>query len=450
MVRASPGQTVQNPVLSVAHDSLRARFARGALWSLLGALTSQGLGLAASVVTARLLGKEEFGALGMIQSTVGMLGVFAGMGLGLTATKYVAEYQTTNRERAGRIIALTSGAAVLTSGCVSVALLLFAPFLAAKTLNAPHLATELRIACALLFLNTMGGAQTGGLSGFEAFKAIAHVNLLRGLLTFPLVIAGVLLWRLPGAVCGLVCAAGLSCLLNHIALSRRCADIGIAVRWSEAWTERQVLWTFSVPALLSGAMVGPISWLATAILVNQPNGYAEMGLFYAASQWRAAITFLPAVLGQCAFPILSNLHGQNRFGQYREVLWWNIFLTVGTASCVAIPVVLGSPTIMRLYGSSFEDGWLVLALSAGVAILVCLNGALGCAIISARSIWICCLFNGMWGVALVSCALSLVPKGLALGLATSFLLAYAAHAAWQGIYVLRTARSRAPGGPAPC
>jgi len=37
-----------------------------------------------------LLGTVGFGELGVIQSTVGMFGVFAGLGLGMTATKYVA------------------------------------------------------------------------------------------------------------------------------------------------------------------------------------------------------------------------------------------------------------------------------------------------------------------------------------------------------------------------
>ena len=43
----------------------------------------------------------------MIQSTVGMFGVFAGFGLGLTATKHVAEFRQSDPDRAGRIIGLS-------------------------------------------------------------------------------------------------------------------------------------------------------------------------------------------------------------------------------------------------------------------------------------------------------------------------------------------------------
>src|SRR3984885_14208366 len=88
-------------------DSLRARFTVGVVWSLAGAIVSRGFLLAASVVCARFLGKEGFGALGMIQSTAGMLGIFAGLGLGLTATKYVSEFHRQDPEKAGRILALS-------------------------------------------------------------------------------------------------------------------------------------------------------------------------------------------------------------------------------------------------------------------------------------------------------------------------------------------------------
>ena len=115
-------------------DSLRGRFARGAAWSLIGAVISQGLTLAACILTARILGRAGFGELGIVNTTVGMFGVFAGLGLGLTATKYVAEFRANDPARAGRILALSSAVAVVAGGVISVVLFLLAPFLATRTL----------------------------------------------------------------------------------------------------------------------------------------------------------------------------------------------------------------------------------------------------------------------------------------------------------------------------
>lgn len=49
--------------------------------------------LVVTVTVARLLGNAVCGELGIIQSTVGMFGVFAGFGLRVTATKHVAEFR---------------------------------------------------------------------------------------------------------------------------------------------------------------------------------------------------------------------------------------------------------------------------------------------------------------------------------------------------------------------
>ena len=98
------------------HDSLSGRFARGAFWALLGTAIAQGLHLVSSLAVARLLGKVGFGELGMINSTVGMFGVFAGLGLGLTATKYIAELRLRDPERAGRILGLSYLMAMVSGG----------------------------------------------------------------------------------------------------------------------------------------------------------------------------------------------------------------------------------------------------------------------------------------------------------------------------------------------
>jgi O-antigen/teichoic acid export membrane protein len=429
-------------------DSLRGRFARGAVWSLVGAVVSQGSNLAASVVTAKLLGREQFGQFGMIQNTVGMLGVFAGLGLGVTATKYVAECRTRDPERAGRIIALGCSVAIVSGGLLALGLLAYAPQLAAKTLNAPELTDELRIAGVLLFLNALNGAQTGALSGFEAFRALARINVVRGLIALPVTVAAVFLWRLPGAIWALAVRTAVGCFLSQVSLRRRCTALGIHPRFPSAWAEGRILWTFSIPAVLSGALVGPGIWAANTMLVNRPGGYAEMGVLSAANQWGGAIVFIPGVLAQFALPLLSNLNGERDVSRYGKALRWNLTLTAAAATAVALPVVLGAPRIMRLYGRDFEPGWLVLVLSAATAVVSCTNGVAGTAILSAGSVWAGFAFNGLWAAALLAGCYFFVPTDLALGLAGSMLGASVAHLAWQAVYLhYRLFRSRSPATP---
>jgi hypothetical protein len=207
---------------------------------LSGAIIGRGLGLISSVVVARILGKTGFGELGIIQSTIGMFGTFAGFGLGMTATKFMGEYRTADPIRAGRVRGLSSSFAWITSGLASTILFFAAPWLAKTTLAAPHLAGLLRISSIFLFLTSVNGAQTGVLSGLEAFKTVARISLWSGLANFPLMVAGVYLWGITGAVLGMTVATALNWFLNHIAIRRECAGGGIPYSYTGCWKEKRV------------------------------------------------------------------------------------------------------------------------------------------------------------------------------------------------------------------
>jgi O-antigen/teichoic acid export membrane protein len=100
---------------------------------------------------------------------------------------------------------------------------------------------------------------------------------------------------------------------------------------------------------------------------------------------------------------------------------------------------------MRLYGHGFQQGWLVLVLSAATAVISCINGVVGTAILSAGSVWVGFVFNGMWAAVLLACCYRFIPSHLALGLAGSMLAAYLAHTAWLTLYLrYRIARSKKP------
>jgi O-antigen/teichoic acid export membrane protein len=415
-------------------DSLRGRFARGAVWSLIGAVIAQGTNLAASVITARLLGREQFGEYGMIQSTVGMFGILAGMGLGLTATRYVAEFRGPDPARAGRVIALATAVALGTSTVAVATIFAVAPWLAANTLNAPHLSAELRIAAGMLFLNALIGTQVGVLAGFEAFHRIARVNLARGVLTFPLAVAGVWLWGLRGAVLALVAAAAVGWVLNHMAIHEECTKNGVPVRWTGFWSDRFILWKFSAPAFLGGAMTSLAMWAANSLLVNQPHGYAKMGVFSAANQWRMAVAFLPLLLCQPLLPMLSNV-GVCNLRSFRKLLTASLWLGFGLSGLVAAPIALCSPWIMQAYGRDFRGGRPVLILLVLATVISSTAAVIGQAIASLDKMWWGFGLNSVWALVMMAVAVLLVPRYGALGLAGAFLASYSIHALTVGAFV---------------
>jgi O-antigen/teichoic acid export membrane protein len=397
---------------------LGARLARGAFWSLAGSLISRGLFLLASILVARILGKEGFGELGIIQSTTVMFGVFAGFGLGLTATKYIAELRAKDPAKAGRIMAMSAVVAWVTGALTAGALWIAAPWLAEHTLAAPQLAGALRISTLLVLLGAVNGAQTGALSGFESFKTIALVNLLSGLASFPLLVAGTWKWGLDGAVWGLVISMAINALLNNMALRRESSKAAVPLfppGWRAEW---KILWRFSLPALLTGLSVSPVYWICSAILTHQPNGYSELAIVTAAFAWRQFILFIPVCMGMALTPVVSGLQTDVDHKKLFHFVCQCAAATAGIAFVVAAPVAFFSAAIMAAYGPGFQSGALALSLVSVLAVLMAAIGIFHQSLAATGRNWQTFGLCILWAV--ITIALMLLLRGYG---ATGFIAA---------------------------
>jgi O-antigen/teichoic acid export membrane protein len=308
-------------------------------------------------------------------------------------------------------------------------LIMFAPWLAEHTLAAPQLAGLLQIGSGILFFSAINGVQTGALSGFEAFRAIANINLISGLLSFPLMVGGVYLYGLQGAVWALVISTALNCLLSHFALNNLIRSNNIPINYIRSAGEWQILWKFSLPAFLSGMMVGPVNWICSALLVNQPNGYAEMGIFSAASQWRNAILFLPGVLGQVLVPMLSERIGLKDRPAIRKILFYSMAVNALVLGPIVIAGCFFSPSIMGAYGKDFGSSWATLIVVLITSGLLAVQMPVGQVIIASGQLWLGFLMNIGWAAVTIFATMLALRKG-AFGLAIGQLSGYMIHGIW--------------------
>lgn len=406
--------------------SLRARFSLGVFWSLTGAVISRGLTLTASIACARLLGKTGFGELGIIQSTVGTFGIFAGLGLGLTATKYVAEFREKDAAKAGRILALSGVAATVSGVLMAFLLIVLAQYLATNTLGAPQLARPLVAGAGLVFFGALNGAQTGALAGFEAFQRIAKVNVGAGLSSFPLIVVGVWRWGLIGAVWGMVAALALNWILNNYALRKECARAGVTYDFAGCQREWRVLLQFSLPAFLASIVVGPALWICNALLVHQPNGYAQLGLYTAADRWRLLILFVPTSMFGMVVPVLSNLYGSENESSFRRVFRANLWLSFCLALAPALLISALALPIMSLYGMSFRSGWPILIVLACAAIPEAISCIYMARLICAQRMWWRFVLDLQLACVLLLLAWCWIPRWGAVGLAMAYMTATSA------------------------
>jgi len=353
-----------------------------------------------------------------------MFGVFAGFGMGLTATKHVAEYRQNDPDRAGRIIALSAIFTLITGGLMALGLFIFAPWLAEHTINAPHLAGVLRLSAMVLLISAMNGAQIGALSGFEAFKTTAHINLFVGIISFPIILAGVYFGGLSGVVLAVIINSGVNWLLNHLALRREAHRYKVPFTFKHCTREMPILWRFSFPAVLGSVVTSPINWSCGVLLVNQPDGYGEMGLFRATFNFQMIILFAGTMLNGPLLSILSHSSRQvsDRLGRFNILLSWVIAIMLIT------PLLCFPEIAELLFGKEYSGRQFRMTFALVMLYTCVIMYKQGLArVLAANSLmWWGFLSNSIWAVVLISSAWFLVHWG-ATGLALSYLIAYAVN-----------------------
>jgi O-antigen/teichoic acid export membrane protein len=304
---------------------------------------------------------------------------------------------------------------------MTLCLFLFAPWLAEHTLNAPRLAGALRVSALALFISALNGAQIGALSGFEAFRTIARVSLFAGLLSLPILVGGAYVAGLDGAVWAMVVNLAVSWLLNHLALRGQTRIHKVPFAFRDSLREWPVLWLFSLPAALSGAIVGPTVWICNSILVNQDGGYAALGIYLIAFQVSMIITMVNAMIGQAFLPICVSKFNSNStaFEFVNIVLPWLIGVFA------ALPFLCVPELWAVLAGQDYAGEGMVrtVVLVAVSAILVAHRQGVARNFVAGSYLWWGFLSNSFWAVVAVTCAFCLRHLG-AEGLAASFAIAY--------------------------
>lgn len=398
--------------------SIRARMLTGAFWSILGSGIGQAMSMAATMFCARFLGPHAYGQLGIIQSTVNLFGLAASLGLGLTASKHIAEYYRLDPDRAGRVLGLATLTACGAGLFAAVLLAAGSSWLSRSSLNAPGLSIDLRIASIAIFFYALNGYQVGSLTGFEAFRPLAVASLIRGLITLPVLVVGVLASGLRGAVVALVVVSALNYFVHAIVLARQCKLHRISVSYRLGRRDWRLFYCFSIPVVIAGMSFTPAVWWTNTLLARS-SGYAQLGLFSAAFQWNTVILFFSSALGSLFLPLLSSVVPEKNMAKYGRILLANFVLTTGSALVLAVPVALAAPFVMSLYGKSFAYADNTLPLVCLAAVLTAANISVGHAIWSLDATVSGVVLALMRGALLVAAAYCLRSYG-ALGLAGSY------------------------------
>lgn len=415
--------TRQQLYILIGDTPLRRRLVRAVSWSVLGTGAAQGLLLIASILTARWLGAEDFGRLGLIHFTLNTLVTFITPSFGWSLMRIAATLRDQDREALGKLSSavLQVGAAV--SLVLAVGLAISAPWVCAYWLNDPHTQTALQVAAFSVFANGVFTLQVSLLAGFEAFRESAMLNTLRGV-QLAVMMAGGAYWSgLNGAAWGFTISSYLSALAGVAVLNVLLREYGITVHWTSWRQGVEVLRDVSLPSFLSSVLGSLTIWAGSVLLARAPNGLTQVALFNAANHWKTVMLFLPTQISQSTAPILANLWSAGELGRLRMLTRTNLLINLATAGIPCLLIMLAATPIMHLYQLDSPTGALTLRLLVLSGVMTALCSVLGYTTIAMGRWWQGLSFNALWATVFVGMAWVMLPHG-AVGLSMAYLLSY--------------------------
>ncbi len=422
---------------------LTRRLAVGTSWALAGTAISQSAAFLGSVIYARSLGRESFGALTMVQSTAIATAGIASLGLGVIATRYVAAYKNSDPARAGRILALCSLLSGVAGLPFALFLLLAAGALPQIVLSGPNLGGLVRPAAVYVYFATLNGFQLGALAGLEAFRQLVTVNLCQAAVSLPLTFFLTSAFGLRGAVASFIAAAVFLWILQHAALQRECRLRGIRIDYKNALSERQIMGGFVAPCILSSVMGNCAIWCSYLLVARGRSGLLELGVFQAAYVLRSVVLVLPAQVTRVTTPILTNLWSTNSERTYGKLFWNNLRLNLLIAAVVASSFLLTGRYVLRLFGREFAEGSMILAILAAAAVAEVAASSLYQVLVSHGRMWFQAMVSALWSVTLVGVTALSQERGAA-ALAAAYLAAWVCSMGIYGVLAVRLIPRQSP------
>ncbi len=408
------------------------------VWSIAAAVATSGFNFVLNIIIARLLGREGFGQFGMVLSTMATVAGIAQLAMGYTATKFVAEFRSSDPARAGRIIGLSSIVSLFTGSLAAIALCASAQWLAANSLRAPHLSGSLQLASVMVFFTVLVGYQMGSLAGLESYRSLANLALASGATNLISSALGAATLGLSGAVGGMGVGAFLQWLMFSWATEAGCRRAGISICRRGVLSERAVLLSFALPAALGGLSSMPAIWLANTFLARQPDGFSQLALYTAAFSVRSLVFFLPSLVNRVSMSLLNNQKGLQDWEGYRRVFRTNVVITGATVVVAALGVALVGVRVLAFFGRDFRVASPVLLV---LLVAVVLEGVMASMyqIVQAESrMWSSLFFIALPRDVLIVCLSYLLsPRLGAVGLAAAYAAGWMVACLMTGLLVAR-------------
>lgn len=403
---------------------LASRVLRNLVSKVLGEAGSRLVSFGFNVALAHGLGSAAYGRYSLAYAFAGILAMCGELGLNTLLTQKVAG----DRAAAGELLARFAPLR-----WISVALTFVATVLLARAGGDPDRADEIMLMALFMAGNTLLDYHTAVLNAFERMGHEAAMRVTTRLLVSGAGIAAVL----AGApLLQVIAAVALANLVSAGLGSALRASLGI--RFRARFDLRFTARTLKAAIPVSVAWLGMVLYFYMDPLVLELLGFdaAAIGQYGAASKILEAAQAAPLILVGGTFPVVAQLAGSDRPSAAAPFFGWANRLCLVLGVPLAAIGALLSPTVATLlYGPTFPETGLSLALLALAAPLFFANLVAIYYLLAMGRRWEAALFRGgsclLKLAAMVPCTRALGPAGAALAFLAADGLLFGALLIWR-------------------
>ena len=419
--------------------SISSKFISAVSWTTLASLVARASGLVVSILMARFLGSNALGMYTIVLATLGLFATFLNFGLGLTASKVVAQYYMKDPEKVGRVISLlflTLVVAIFFGALIYWNLL---PYISNHIYKIPKLFPVLKLSLLWLIIMCVNQLFESILAGLQGFKLLMLTNSILSLLNLPLIL---LAFYLGGSnvLSALVVVGTLTAILQLVLLlfvvCLEAKKYGIVLSFQQLKPLiRPVLFDFSVPAFIGKVMEQPLSWVAILLLVKLSGSISYVGGLTVITNIRTWLLYLPTMLVSVLIPLFTDIYHTRDISDFRRTLVFNQrFLWFTTFPFVVFALAIIRPMIELFFGKSYEMFWLSGAIFLIWTILLPINEVNDRAMVAMGKMWLSLSFRIIYLVLLIIGLLTLIPKyhleGYVIGWGISYFIYVSIQTFW--------------------
>ena len=352
---------------------------KDSFWAVFGNGLGHFLLLLSGIIIARFLGKDIYGEYGVVKTTMFYIASFSTLGLGFTATRFVARYNDTdNALLKGSIIS----SIIITT--ISSAVLCFFLFIfsvpLANYLGEPGLSTPFRFLGIIIIAKALSTTTGAILGGTKNFKAVGINNIISGVCMLAMGVGFTYFWGLKGSLVALLSSQLILCILNFFAISKKTLAKLVNV---EGQPQYGPLLKFTFPVALQELSYALAQW-GVVMLLTKYSSLGEVGLYSAAAQWNAIILFMPSLLSNVVLSYLSGSTDKQQIKILRLMLLVNFISTLFPF----IIVYIFSDFITSFYGSTFVGMKDVMNILVFSTIFDCMSKVFQSNMISKGKNWV--------------------------------------------------------------